>query len=150
MLRHTTLILAVFLLNQATYAATTLDTKAFIDSIQGTYLIEEVGGHPPKPDNSLADVYADTDEGVLTLPYCPSGGFCDPGYIFLSYANTTTTEATLSDGSVQVTFEVNDGSGKKYSWTSANGKVSFFNPNYKVNGAATPLTHQLTKQIAEP
>lgn len=150
MSRYRTAFFTFCLFTQGTYAATTLDTKGFIDSIQGAYHIELVDGQVPKPDNSLADVYADTDEGVFTMPYCPLNGLCDPGYTFFPYAKTTVTEETLGDGSVQVTLEVNDGAARKYTWNTLNGKVKFHNPHFKVNGVVTPLTHQLVKPVVEP
>ncbi len=155
--RYFMLFSVFFLFTQGTYAATKLDAKAFITSIQGEYFIHATNGAGVEPDNSIADVYADVDVAVFTMPYCIKLGFCDPGYTYFPYAKTTAVEETLADGSIEVTLEVNDGAVRKYVWTKLAkpvaprfAEITFYNPNYKVSGVLTPLTHELTKQNTEP
>jgi hypothetical protein len=137
------LIAAVFIVSTTTYGATAIDADKFIKSVEGSYDIVRAGGEAPHADNALADVYADTDEGAFTLPYCPPGeGQCDPGYLFFPYAQTTVSQEQLADGSVVSTLEKG---GKTYTWTDKNGTVVFRNPQYSLGGKTTVLEHILTR-----
>ena len=128
------------------YATSAPDAKTFIQSIQASYSIVSAGGSAPHPDNAVADVYADTDEGAFTMPYCPPGGAsCDPGYLFFPYDKTAITQSKLADGSLQTVLAVDDGVTKKFTWTDKNGTVTFSNPQYMLDKKITVLEHVLTK-----
>jgi len=135
---------------QASYADSTpksVDAKAFAQRVQGTYKIEFAGGTAAKEENELADVFADEEEAAFTLPYCPPGQGCDPGYIFMKHAETTVEEVTNTDGSVVDTLTVTSGTKTRiYTWTENGGKVTFTNPQYMLKGVATTLEHVLVKQ----
>lgn len=144
-----TLAAAFSFISTASYATTTLDTAAFVRSIQGGYKIKMAGGVAPHEENALADVYADTEEGAFTMPYCdPTGSFCDPGYLFFGYKVTTVTEDILADGSVRDTMLLEDGGKKQtFTWTNKAGTIAFRNEQYVLSGKTIVLEHILEKKI---
>lgn len=144
------LVLGVCLASSVTYAGTAVDAQVFVQRVQGAYTILTAGGVVPHEENALADVFADTLEGAFTLPYCePSGGTCDPGYLFFGYKVTTVSEEVLADGSVEDVVVLDDaGKKKRFTWTAAkDGKVTFVNEQYSLNGAKPfELVHVLVKK----
>lgn len=141
------LMVGFVLLASKAYATTAVDTKTFVKRIEGAYVIELAGGEVPKAENTLADVFVDADEGVLTLPYCSSSGICDPGFVFLPYASTTVLEESLPGGGTVSRITVDDGGRKvSYSWTQTGDKYTFDNPDYVLDGKSFPLQHRLIRK----
>ena len=129
-------------------SATAVDSKNFIKGIESQYKIESAGGVKPHDDNSIADVYADTDEGAFTMPYCPpSEASCLPGYFFFPYDKTTVTQESLADGSTRTTLVVDDGGARTFTWTDAKGTITFHNPYYNIGGKQTAVDHVLKKIV---
>ena len=48
-------------------------------------------------------LFVDTDEGILTLPFCGSNGLCDPGYVNLTYTKTEADREELRRHGVYLT-----------------------------------------------
>ncbi len=141
-------ILAAFLsfgrLVQA--AGAPIDALQFIDRIQGTYQIDMAGGHIPTSQNNQAEVYADTEEGILTLPFCGTSGLCDPGYIEFTYAKTQATREELAPDHFVVELVTQYGAKTyRYTWESKAAQVTFTNYQYLVAGKVTQLVHQIHK-----
>ena len=136
-----TFVVAVTLLMAFATQSHALDAETFVASIAGQYHITRVNGEKPKENNSLADVYADADEGALTMPYCLPGGLCDPGYLFLGYATTRITQS-MSHGVVR--YDIYS-EGDRYSWEDLGSGYRFTNYQYLLNGAPIALIHELSK-----
>ncbi len=141
-------LLALCAIFSSAYAATEVDAKKFIQSIEGDYTIQKVGGDAPHAENSLASIFADADEAVLTMPYCPPGGkACDPGYHFFPYKALVVKSDKLSDGTLIHELEWDDaGTMKKYKWTEKSGVFTFLNPQYDLDGNTIALEHVLERK----
>ncbi len=123
-----------------------VDTKDWIKAHEGDYRIEKAGGMPPKGENALANVYADTDEGVLTMPFCREGETCNVGYLFLAYDKTKITERTLAAGGTRTTIEVQDAKGDRtYTWTETSGTFKFSNPHFVLDGKVITMEHEMVR-----
>lgn len=128
-----------------TSAARALDARDFFKGVEGQYTIQTADGIAPKPENSLAEVFVDKDEVVLTLPFCSKdGSFCDPGYLFLSDAQTTVEQKQTSEGLV-TTITVSKSPAETYIWTQRASDVRFQNPQYTAQGRVWNLEHVLVK-----
>lgn len=138
---------SIFFAVLASSAVQALDIQTFLKGIEGQYTIVSAGGHAPKPDNALAEVFVDKDEAVLTMPYCSEdGGFCDPGYQFLTYSETSVAQKTQTDGSIETTITVDGSAGKKtYVWIAREKDALFQNPQYAAEGKVRTLEHVLVK-----
>jgi hypothetical protein len=133
--------------NLAVARGVPVDAHQFVESIQGSYEIELAGGSKPKEENKAADVYADAEEGILTLPFCATNsGLCDPGYISLAYPDTQVERETLSGGVTryQVSNTIN-GKVYRYTWEVNLGRVTFTNHQYVLGNQVTTLQHVLRK-----
>jgi hypothetical protein len=126
------------------YAKVAVDPRQWAAQQQSPYCVDKADGLPPKPENALADVFADTSEFVLTMPFCPEGGSCDPGYLYFPYEKTQVWRETLTDGSVQDSL-TQPGISAPFTWTERGGVVTFINPEYKDLGTPRPLEHVLRR-----
>jgi hypothetical protein len=130
----------------ATAAGVAVNPQAFLESIQGNYEIDLAGGHTPAKENNQAEVFADTEEGVLVLPFCGSNGLCDPGYVNLAYPTTTVEREDL--GADHYRFELRAQFSAKtyrYTWEYEAGRITFTNYQYLQGNQTTQLTHVLHK-----
>ncbi len=123
-----------------------VDAKAFLESVQGAYQIDSAGGHVPAPENNQAEVFADVDEGILTMPFCGTNGLCDPGYVDLSYSRTTADRVDFGPDHYVVEFNTSFGAKKyRYTWENESGRVTFTNYQYLLGTQVTQLQHILHK-----
>lgn len=135
---------AILLTIQSVYAEVAVDPKEWATQQQSAYCVEKADGVAPKPENALADVFADSDEFILTMPFCPEGGSCDPGYLYFGYASTQILRETLPDGSIQDTL-TQTATGSTFTWTERAGTIAFLNPQYNDLGNLRPLEHVLRR-----
>ncbi len=138
------LFLVILLSLQGAYAGVAVDPREWAAERQSTYCVETADGVQPKPENALADVFADSSEFILTMPFCPAGGSCDPGYLYFPYAQTQVWRETLADGSVQDSL-TQGGVPTRFTWTERAGTVAFLNPEYNDLGTIRPLEHVLRR-----
>lgn len=127
-------------------AGSPVDTRKFVESIQGTYQIDLAGGQKPHEENSQADVTADTTEGIFTMPFCGSNGLCDPGYIDFGYPATQVLREDLGINHYLFTLNtVVSGKTQRYTWEFNAGVVTFTNYQYRIGSQVTQLQHVLRK-----
>jgi hypothetical protein len=130
----------------ASGASYSVDARLFVEQVQGNYEIDSAGGHKPTQDNNQAEVFADTEEGILTMPYCGTSGLCDPGYINLSYVETRAEREDLGAGHFRVDLTTKvGGKSYRYSWEQEPARVTFTNYQYLVGTQVTELKHVLHK-----
>lgn len=127
-------------------ASTSVDPRAFIQSVNGTYKIERFGGEVPNKEY-VAEV-SDLDlEGFLAMPYCPKGSPCDPGYISLPYSQTKVTKEDKSTSVLYTIQSTESGKVSTYTWEAfSDGHILFKNFQYSFNnGVVGILEHVLRK-----
>lgn len=120
-----------------------VDAADFFRAQAGAYKIVQVGGEEPHGDDN-AEVAASGSEANLVLPYCANaGGLCDPGYIDLTYSKTKVFKKVISGDRTLYTIQ---SGGKKYTWETTGGRVTFRNYQYQTaDGRVIVLTHVLKK-----
>ena len=123
------------------------EPKEFFTALQGEYKILRLNGEVPKEEDSAGDVYVDTDETVLTMPYCEPGVGCLGGYIYFPYNKTSIQKSQNTDGSVLYKIAVTGPDGVvAYSWEVHPSSSIFTHPRFRLsNGTFIQLTYELTK-----
>lgn len=140
-----TVIAFCFAVSQS-YAITVVDPKDWVKQHEGDYRIQKAGGAAPKEENSIANVFADTEEGVLTMPFCRAGEPCHVGYLFLPYNETQISEEVLTSGETRSTIQVKDAARTlTYTWTQKGEKALFHNPHFVLDSKAVTMEHDLVK-----
>jgi len=118
----------------------------FFRSVSGGYQIELVAGAKPKPGIDRASVEIDGPEAVLTMPYCPPNGGCDPGYVYFPLDRTRVYRRVFGGASVLHTLVVTEaGKASRYLWRNDGGRIFFSNPQYTVGNQVLTLEHVLAR-----
>ena len=121
---------------------TQINAQAFFASIKGNYKIDMVAGEKPHDANAVANADLEDGQGVLTMPYCPPGGACDPGWNFFEWPST---QVFQQDNTYTILVSTG-GKTLKYYWQDDGPKVLFRNFQYTFStGAVVTLDHVLLK-----
>lgn len=117
-----------------------IDSRSFFNAVVGSYLIEKVNGQKPKETLDKGTVEMDPAEAVMTFPYCPPTGGCDPGYVFFGYEKTRVFKKDLGNQGVRHTLLVADGPlTLKYTWENVSGHIIFQNHQYVAGTGVAPI-----------
>lgn len=117
-----------------------VDSRTFFNTALGNYLIEKVQGVKPKETLNRGTVEMEGAEAVLTFPYCPPTGGCDPGYVFFGYDKTRVFKKSLANQGVRHTLLVADGPlTLKYTWENVSGRIVFQNHQYVAGTGGQPF-----------
>lgn len=149
-MRTLAVIAALCFSTQAVRAGERIAVGEFIEAFKGSYIVDSVNGSKPKPENEMADVSPEPNEGILTFSYCQPTGVCDPGYIFLPFDQTEIVKSSLSPGRELYDISVKqDGTNFRYTWETEGNKVILRNYQYSLQTGELIVLEHVAHKIAD-
>jgi hypothetical protein len=137
--------LALPVLAENTPPGKQIDTLTFFQSIQGNYTIDLAGGQAPQSDDNSGQVSPDSNQSLVQMPYCVSGGACYLGYNYFPTATTAVYDSSDSDGETFTLMVTAGNTTKKYEWVTTGGKTLFRNYQFQEGNQTITLEYQVTK-----